>query len=74
MTSSPISGQSGSTCLNSPKDIDHHEDTEMEIGIIKNSALGERRPQVLITETFSLQDQENTQNACLPQSICPGGN
>lgn len=69
MTSSPVSGQSGSTCLNSPKDIDHHEDTEKEIEITKNSALWESRSRVLITEeTFN---QENTPKALPTQGICP---
>jgi hypothetical protein len=30
LMSSPISEQSGSICLNSPMDTDHHEDTDME--------------------------------------------
>jgi len=45
----------------------------MEIEFSKNSALGRRRPQVLIKEkTLSPQDLENTPKALPTKGICPG--
>ena len=55
MKSSLISGQSGSTCLNSPMDIDRHGGTDMEIRI---SIIGERNKMSISGSNLQGQPQK----------------